>query len=82
MLIDTGGIAEDATNQPEEVTSRMTNQALLAIDECDLVLFMLDARAGLLPGDYKVAVLVKSAPLSQIRLMVLIQRQQVLSSTL
>lgn len=55
VLIDTGGIAEDATNQPEEVTSRMTNQALLAIDECDLVLFMLDARAGLLPGDYKVA---------------------------
>ncbi len=35
VLIDTGGIAEDATNQPEEVTSRMTNQALLAIDECD-----------------------------------------------
>ncbi|MGN0894471.1 MAG: ribosome biogenesis GTPase Der [Succinivibrio sp.] len=55
VLIDTGGIAEDATNQPEEVTTRMTNQALLAIDECDLVLFMLDARAGLLPGDYKVA---------------------------
>ncbi len=55
VVIDTGGIAEDATNQPEEVTSKMTNQALLAIDECDLVLFMLDARAGILPGDYSVA---------------------------
>ena len=55
VIIDTGGIAEDAKNQPEEVTVRMTNQALLAIDECDLVLFMLDARAGILPGDYKVA---------------------------
>lgn len=55
VIIDTGGIAEDATNQPEEVTSKMTNQALLAIDECDLVLFMLDARAGILPGDYSVA---------------------------
>ncbi|MGN0902314.1 MAG: ribosome biogenesis GTPase Der, partial [Succinivibrio sp.] len=55
VVIDTGGIAEDATNQPEEVTSRMTSQALLAIDECDLVLFMLDARAGVLPGDYSVA---------------------------
>ncbi len=55
VVIDTGGIAEDATNQPEEVTTRMTNQALLAIDECDLVLFMLDARAGILPGDYSVA---------------------------
>lgn len=55
VVIDTGGIADDAKNQPEEVTSRMTNQALLAIDECDLVLFMLDARAGILPGDYSVA---------------------------
>ncbi|WP_051639562.1 ribosome biogenesis GTPase Der [Succinivibrio dextrinosolvens] len=55
VVIDTGGIAEDAKNQPEEVTSRMTNQALFAIDECDLVLFMLDARAGILPGDYSVA---------------------------
>ncbi len=55
VVIDTGGIAEDATNQPEEVTSRMTNQALMAIDESDLVLFMLDARAGILPGDYSVA---------------------------
>lgn len=55
VLIDTGGIAEDAKNQPEEVTTSMTNQALLAIDECDLVLFMLDARAGILPGDYSVA---------------------------
>lgn len=55
VVIDTGGIAEDATNQPEEVTSRMTNQALMAIDESDLVLFMLDARAGILPRDYSVA---------------------------
>ena len=55
VVIDTGGIAEDAKNQPEIVTSKMTNQALLAIDECDLVLFMLDARAGILPGDYAVA---------------------------
>lgn len=61
VIIDTGGIAEDATNQPGEVTSRMTNQALLAIDECDLVLFMLDARAGLLPGDYSVADYIRRA---------------------
>ncbi|NLK85447.1 MAG: ribosome biogenesis GTPase Der [Aeromonadales bacterium] len=61
VIIDTGGIAEDATNQPEEVTSRMTNQALLAIDECDLVLFMLDARAGILPGDYHVADYIRRA---------------------
>ena len=27
----------------------------MAIEECDLVLFMVDARAGILPGDYQVA---------------------------
>ena len=54
IVIDTGGIAEDA-EQPSDLTQRMTSQALLAIDECDLVLFMVDARAGVMPGDYSVA---------------------------
>lgn len=54
IVIDTGGIAEDA-EQPSDLTHRMTSQALLAIDECDLVLFMVDARAGIMPGDYSVA---------------------------
>lgn len=55
VLIDTGGIAEDNTDQPEELTKRMTSQALQAIDECDLVLYMVDARAGIMPGDHQVA---------------------------
>lgn len=54
IVIDTGGIAEDA-EQPSDLTHRMTSQALLAIDECDVVLFMVDARAGIMPGDYAVA---------------------------
>ncbi len=54
IVIDTGGIAEDA-EQPSDLTNRMTSQALLAIDECDVVLFMVDARAGIMPGDYSVA---------------------------
>ena len=54
IVIDTGGIAKDA-EQPSDLTSKMTEQALLAIEECDLVLFMVDARAGILPGDYQVA---------------------------
>lgn len=54
IVIDTGGIAEDA-EQPSDLTNRMTSQALLAIDESDLVLFMVDARAGIMPGDYAVA---------------------------
>ncbi len=55
VIIDTGGIAEDNTEQPEELTERMTSQALQAIDECDLVFYMVDARAGIMPGDYQVA---------------------------
>ena len=54
IVIDTGGIAKDA-EQPSDLTSKMTEQALLAIEECDLVLFMVDARAGIMPGDYQVA---------------------------
>ena len=54
IVIDTGGIAEDA-EQPSDLTNRMTSQALLAIEECDLVLFMVDAKAGLMPGDMQVA---------------------------
>lgn len=54
IVIDTGGIAEDA-EQPSDLTSRMTGQALQAIAESDLVLFMVDAKAGLMPGDLQVA---------------------------
>ncbi len=54
IVIDTGGIADDA-EQPADLTARMTGQALQAIAECDLVIFMLDAKAGLMPGDYQVA---------------------------
>ena len=61
VVIDTGGIAEDNVEQPKELTERMTSQALQAIDECDLVLFMVDARAGIMPGDYSVADYIRRA---------------------
>lgn len=61
VVIDTGGIAEDNVDQPQELTSRMTSQALQAIDECDLVLFLVDARAGIMPGDYSVADYIRRA---------------------
>ena len=60
IVIDTGGIAKDA-EQPSDLTSRMTEQALRAIDESDLVLFMVDARAGMMPGDYQVADYIRKA---------------------
>lgn len=51
IVIDTGGI--DGTE--EGVETRMAEQSLLAIEEADVVLFMVDARAGLLPADEGIA---------------------------
>ena len=49
-LIDTGGLF-DAT----AVGGLMAQQAAVAIDEADLVLFVVDARAGLTPTDIDIA---------------------------
>ncbi len=51
IFIDTGGI--DGTE--DGVETRMAEQSLLAIEEADVVLFMVDARAGLMPADSAIA---------------------------
>ncbi|HAK33559.1 MAG TPA: ribosome biogenesis GTPase Der [Pantoea sp.] len=51
IVIDTGGI--DGTE--EGVETRMAEQSLLAIEEADVVLFMVDARAGVMPADKQIA---------------------------
>ena len=51
IVIDTGGI--DGTE--EGVEEKMAEQSLLAIEEADVVLFLVDARAGLLPADIGIA---------------------------
>ncbi len=51
ICIDTGGI--DGTE--DGVETRMAEQSLLAIEEADVVLFMVDARAGLMPADTAIA---------------------------
>ncbi|MBF0784396.1 ribosome biogenesis GTPase Der [Muribacter muris] len=51
IVIDTGGI--DGTE--EGVEEKMAEQSLLAIDEADVVLFLVDARAGLVPADIGIA---------------------------
>ena len=51
ICIDTGGI--DGTE--DGVETRMAEQSLLAIEEADVVLFMVDARAGLMPADEAIA---------------------------
>ena len=51
ILIDTGGLSGES----EELDEKMAKQTLLAIDEANLVLFMVDGRAGLSAADEAIA---------------------------
>ena len=51
IVIDTGGIDGTA----EGVEEKMAEQSLLAIEEADIVLFLVDARAGLTSADIGIA---------------------------
>ena len=51
IVVDTGGI--DGTEEGIEI--EMAEQSLLAIDEADVVLFLVDARAGLTVADEAIA---------------------------
>ncbi|MFN8758091.1 MAG: ribosome biogenesis GTPase Der [Tagaea sp.] len=47
-LIDTAGLEEAA---PSSLAGRMRAQSMKAVEDCDLALFVLDARAGVTPQD-------------------------------
>lgn len=51
MVVDTGGISGDE----DGIDYKMAEQSLLAIDEADIVLFLVDGRAGLSPADEMIA---------------------------
>jgi len=51
LIVDTGGLVVDA----QGVERLMARQALLAIEEADRVLFLVDAREGLAPSDHYIA---------------------------
>jgi GTP-binding protein len=56
ILIDTGGV--DLADR-SEITQQIAVQARTAIDEADLVLFVVDAQTGVTPGDEEVAELLR-----------------------
>ncbi len=58
LLIDTGGV--DLADS-SEITRQIAEQARVAIEEADLVLFVVDARAGVTPGDEEVADLLRKS---------------------
>jgi GTPase len=49
ILIDTGGLTEQSDN----MSDLMRKQAQLAIDEADIIFFLVDGRSGLTPADEK-----------------------------
>ncbi|HET7130035.1 MAG TPA: ribosome biogenesis GTPase Der [Gaiellaceae bacterium] len=58
MLIDTGGV--DIAD-PSPITRQIAQQARAAIREADLVLFVVDARAGVTPGDEELAQILRES---------------------
>ncbi|MGP4842561.1 ribosome biogenesis GTPase Der [Marinobacter sp. 1Y8] len=51
IVIDTGGI----TGNEQGIDAKMASQSMLAIEEADIVLFLVDGRAGLTAGDEMIA---------------------------
>jgi GTP-binding protein len=58
LLVDTGGV--DIAD-PSPLTRSVADQARAAVAEADLVLFVVDARAGITPGDEELAAILRAA---------------------
>jgi len=58
IVIDTGGIER---NTDDIILSKMRDQAQIAIDTADVILFVCDIRAGLMPDDRDIAVMLKKS---------------------
>jgi ribosome-associated GTPase EngA len=59
MLIDTGGI--ESGKSQDEFQSSIRDQAIMATQEADAIVFLVDGKAGLTPEDVEVARILKRA---------------------
>jgi len=58
MLVDTGGIDDD----PEDaLVPHIREQAVMAIEEADIVLFLMDGKQGVVPADHEVINMLRRA---------------------
>jgi len=55
ILIDTGGLS----GAPETLDAAMAGQTLVAVEEADIVVFLVDGRSGLVPVDEDIAALLR-----------------------
>jgi GTPase len=51
IVIDTGGL----TNEKDDLDLLMAQQSMQAVEEADRIIFLVDARAGVMPGDQAIA---------------------------
>src|SRR5690554_806607 len=51
MLVDTGGI----DNETDEITKQVRRQAMVAVEQADVIIFVVDGRSGLTGLDEEVA---------------------------
>jgi GTP-binding protein len=58
-VIDTGGFEPVST---EKILVQMREQTLLAIEEADIIIFLMDGREGLTPSDEEIAKLLRRVP--------------------
>src|SRR3990170_6039332 len=58
LLIDTGGFEPIAT---EQILVQMREQTKLAIEEADIIIFLMDGRDGLMPADIEIAATLREA---------------------
>ena len=58
LVVDTGGV--DVVD-PSPITRGVVEQAQRAVEEADLVLFAVDAKAGITPGDEEIAAILRRA---------------------
>ena len=68
-LVDTGGI-EPASD--DIILKQMRRQAELAIEACDVILFFVDAKQGLVPADYQVAEMLRKSDKPGVRFLFII----------
>ncbi len=59
LLCDTGGFEEKEGVATERMARLIREQALVAIEEADVIVFVMDLRAGLTPTDEEIAQLLR-----------------------
>jgi GTP-binding protein len=55
ILVDTGGIEDE----DDTITNHIRRQAMMAVDEADIILFIMDGREGLTPSDFEIVDLLR-----------------------